>query len=127
MEQHAGRSLDWFFRQWIYEPGFPAYDVAWSWDEPSKRLRLRVRQTQAGATFRMPLDVEFKNGDAVRRETVEIKRARTELRLQARKQAAVGRRRPRRVGLEVADPAGNEVERLERRLRRADEQENEKA
>ena len=71
MELHSGRQLDWFFRQWIYEPGFPAYDAAWSWDEPQKRLRLRLRQTQAGAPFRMPLDVEFKTGDAVRREVVE--------------------------------------------------------
>jgi aminopeptidase N len=76
MELRAGRPLEWFFRQWIYEPGFPAYDAAWSWDEPSKRLRLRVRQTQAGAPFRMPLDVEFRDGGvaaaASRRETVEV-------------------------------------------------------
>jgi aminopeptidase N len=74
MELRAGRPLDWFFRQWIYEPGFPAYDASWAWDEQSKRLRLRVRQTQAGATFRMPLDVEFReDGDgAARRETVEV-------------------------------------------------------
>ncbi|HEX8352125.1 MAG TPA: M1 family aminopeptidase, partial [Pyrinomonadaceae bacterium] len=72
MELHAGRPLDWFFRQWIYEPGFPAYDAAWRWDEPSKRLRLRVRQTQGGAPFRMPLDVEFRGGDSSRRETVEV-------------------------------------------------------
>ncbi|MET0621547.1 MAG: M1 family aminopeptidase [Pyrinomonadaceae bacterium] len=73
MERHAGRSLEWFFRQWIYEPGFPVYDAAWSWDEPSKRLRLRVRQTQAGAPFRVPLDVEFRDaGAAPRRETIEV-------------------------------------------------------
>jgi aminopeptidase N len=72
MELRSGQKLDWFFRQWIYEPGFPAYDAAWSWDEPSKRLRLRVRQTQAGATFRMPLDVEFKQGGGARREVVEV-------------------------------------------------------
>ncbi|HEX7956455.1 MAG TPA: M1 family aminopeptidase [Pyrinomonadaceae bacterium] len=73
MELRAGRPLDWFFRQWIYEPGFPAYEAAWRWDERAKTLRLRVRQTQAGATFRMPLDVEFRDGDAARRETVEVK------------------------------------------------------
>ena len=72
MELHAGRPLDWFFRQWIYEPGFPAFDAAWSWDEPSKRLRLKVRQTQPGGLFRMPLDVELKTGDAARREVVEV-------------------------------------------------------
>ncbi len=74
MERHAGRPLEWFFRQWIYEPGFPVYDAAWSWDEPSKRLRLRVRQTQRGAPFRVPLDVEFRDGPAAtpRRETIEV-------------------------------------------------------
>ena len=72
MELHSGQRLDWFFRQWIYEPGFPAYDAAWSWDESLKRLRLRVRQTQAGAAFRMPLDVEFKQGGVARREVVEV-------------------------------------------------------
>lgn len=72
MEGHAGRPLDWFFREWIYEPGFPAYDAAWHWDEASKRLRLRVRQTQAGTPFRMPLEVEFKHGDETRREIVEV-------------------------------------------------------
>ena len=72
MELHHGQPLDWFFRQWIYEPGFPAYDAAWRWDEPSKRLLLKVRQAQAGAPFRMPLDVEFREGDDTRREVVEV-------------------------------------------------------
>ena len=74
MELHAGRPLDWFFRQWIYEPGFPAYDAAWRWDETAKRLTLRVRQTQPGAPFRMPLDVEFREGEDARREVVEVSR-----------------------------------------------------
>jgi aminopeptidase N len=72
MELRAGRPLDWFFRQWIYEPGFPAYDATWKWDEPSKRLTLKVRQTQASGLFRMPLDVEFVDGDDTRREVVEV-------------------------------------------------------
>jgi aminopeptidase N len=72
MERHAGRPLEWFFRQWIYEPGFPALDAAWHWDARAKRLRLRVRQTQAGATFRVPLAVEFDEGRAPRRESVEL-------------------------------------------------------
>src|SRR5215207_9783307 len=72
MELHHGRPLDWFFRQWIYEPGFPAYDAAWRWDDSAKRLTLKVRQTQAGAVFRMPLDVEFRDGGESRREVVEV-------------------------------------------------------
>jgi aminopeptidase N len=72
MERHAGRPLGWFFRQWIYEPGFPAFDAAWRWDESAKRLRLRLRQTQRGAAFRVPLAVEFDEGGAPRRESVEV-------------------------------------------------------
>jgi aminopeptidase N len=73
MELRAGRPLDWFFREWIYEPGYPIYDAAWHWDESRKQLHLRIRQTQKGAAFRMPLDVEFESGDAApRRETVEM-------------------------------------------------------
>jgi aminopeptidase N len=72
MERHAGRPLDWFFRQWIYEPGFPTLDAAWHWDADAKRLRLRIRQTQTGANFRLPLEVEFDEGGAPRRESVEM-------------------------------------------------------
>ncbi|HEX8559365.1 MAG TPA: M1 family aminopeptidase [Pyrinomonadaceae bacterium] len=74
LELRAGRDLGWFFRQWIYEPGFPALEASWGWDEAAKRLRLRVRQTQAGPAFRLPLDVEFADADggAPRRETVEV-------------------------------------------------------
>jgi aminopeptidase N len=72
MELHYGRPLDWFFRQWIYEPGFPAYDVTWKWDEPSKQVTIKVRQTQAGTIFRMPLEVEFTMSDDSRREFESI-------------------------------------------------------
>ena len=72
MELRSGPTHEWFFHESIYEPAFPAYEPPWHWDEQSKHLRLRVRQTQKGATFRMPLDVEFRTGDAARRETVEV-------------------------------------------------------
>ncbi|MFL6256284.1 MAG: M1 family aminopeptidase [Pyrinomonadaceae bacterium] len=72
MERHAGRPLDWFFQEWIFEPGFPAYDASWRWDESAHLVRLTVRQTQTGNLFRMPLDVEFKNGDETHREVVEV-------------------------------------------------------
>ena len=74
MELHAGRPLDWFFRQWIYEPGHPVYDAAWRWDAPAKTLRLRVTQRQPSTLFRMPLTVEFKTGDDATRETIEVGR-----------------------------------------------------
>jgi aminopeptidase N len=72
LELRSGRQLEWFFREWLQEPGFPAYEASWRWDERSKSLRLRVRQTQKGAPFRMPLDVELRVGGETRRQTIEV-------------------------------------------------------
>jgi aminopeptidase N len=72
MEFHSGQRLDWFFRQWIYQGGHPVYDASWSWDDVSKQLHLRVRQTQPGPLFRVPLDVEIQTGATAKRELVEV-------------------------------------------------------
>ncbi|MFP5261130.1 MAG: M1 family aminopeptidase [Blastocatellia bacterium] len=72
MEFHAGRPLDWFFKEWFYEPGYPIYDATWRWDEGAKQLRLRVTQRQEKTLFRMPLDVEIRLGDTSRREVVQV-------------------------------------------------------
>ncbi|MBO0858138.1 MAG: M1 family peptidase [Chloracidobacterium sp.] len=70
MEFHYGRPLDWFFKQWIFEPGYPVYDASWSWNEAAKELKLRIAQKQSPTLFSMPLDVEFKIGGATRREII---------------------------------------------------------
>lgn len=72
MEFHAGRSLDWFFHQWIYEPGYPVYDATWQWDESGKAVRLHVVQKQPQTVFRMPLDVEISVAGKNRRESIEV-------------------------------------------------------
>ena len=72
MEYHAGRSLDWFFQEWIYGPGYPIYDASWRWDEGAKQLRLRVAQKQEKQLFRMPLDVEIEQAGETRREVVQV-------------------------------------------------------
>ncbi|MFN7947568.1 MAG: M1 family aminopeptidase [Blastocatellia bacterium] len=72
MEFHYGQPLDWFFRQWIYEPGWPVYDAVWKWDESAKELRLRVAQKQSPTIFRMPLDVEISTGNRSQREVIQV-------------------------------------------------------
>lgn len=60
-EREYGRSLGWFFRQWVYGAGRPEYEFRWdvSKNGGKRRLRLTVNQVQTSAgLFEMPLDVE---------------------------------------------------------------------
>jgi aminopeptidase N len=71
-EDASGRSLGWFFDQWVYGSGHPEFDVKYRWDEDGGVCRLLVRQTQKveGDThlFRMPLLVAF--GQPARKQPV---------------------------------------------------------
>ncbi len=56
MEKASGKKLDWFFRQWLYQPGFP--ELVWEsrYDAGKRQLVLDVRQIQqSGALFTLPL------------------------------------------------------------------------
>ena len=72
MEHHYGQPLDWFFKQWIYEPGYPQLDAVWQWNESAKELTLHIEQTQAQTVFRLPLDIEFKLVKTAQRETINL-------------------------------------------------------
>lgn len=78
-ERAYGKSLDWFFKEWIYGTGRPALQRAWK--QSANRLELTIDQTQTGQVFTMPVDVavETTAGDSTRRvwlrhrhETVEL-------------------------------------------------------
>ncbi len=61
MEGAAGRSLDEFFRQWLWQPGYPRLDVRWRFEAADHRVRLEITQSQpeAWGIFRIPgLEVE---------------------------------------------------------------------
>ncbi len=65
MERAAGRQLGWFFRQWLYQAGYPQLDVAVSVDSAAGRAMLTVRQAQPAdwGLFRLPrVEVEFVAG-----------------------------------------------------------------
>ncbi|MBT6797884.1 MAG: M1 family metallopeptidase, partial [Candidatus Marinimicrobia bacterium] len=46
IEETTGQNMDWFFKQWIYEPGFPEYNVTWKYNQRNKSVKLTVKQTQ---------------------------------------------------------------------------------
>jgi aminopeptidase N len=83
MERAAGRDLRWFFRQWLYQPGYPRLDVTWQADAAGRRVTLRVRQAQSAAwgRFRLPrVAVRFAaaGGGAVGDRTIALDPARAE-------------------------------------------------
>jgi aminopeptidase N len=54
MSEAAGRDLEWYFRQWLTQPGYPVLAVTWR--HSGSRLTLDIRQTQTPAwgTYRLP-------------------------------------------------------------------------
>lgn len=76
-EQLAHRRLDWFFREWIYGTGAPAYRLAWTVrragageDGRGFVVDLTVNQAQDGQTFVMPLDIALQTAGGTRLEAV---------------------------------------------------------
>jgi aminopeptidase N len=66
MEEVSGRSLGWFFEQWLLQPGYPRLSVGWSYR--GGRLVLEVRQVQekrwGSFALRLPVRLEFEAGGA---------------------------------------------------------------
>jgi len=87
MEEVSERDLEWFFQQWIYEPGFPEFEVESEWiPNPPGRggsLELTIRQIQPEKwpTFRVEMEVELGNGSQTQRQTIQISERETKVRL----------------------------------------------
>ena len=57
MESAGGVPLETFFRQWLYQPGWPQYRATWEWNGETGSLDLTIRQEQTTGLFDMPLAV----------------------------------------------------------------------
>ncbi len=80
LETASGRDLGWFFRQWLYEPGFPRIRVAWRWVAGESAAQVSVQQVQSAAwpTFRFPLVLELATaGGPLRRDVMVTAREQT--------------------------------------------------
>jgi aminopeptidase N len=83
----TGESLPWFWSQWIYSAGYPAFAVTATYDSSARALTLQVRQTQTDTAtadstglrfavplaFRAPVAVRVGTAadDVVRRVTID--------------------------------------------------------
>src|SRR5436305_393985 len=45
-EEVTGHSLAQFFQQWVYQGGYPAFEVNYSWDGEHSMAKLKIKQTQ---------------------------------------------------------------------------------
>ena len=57
MERASGAPLSWFFDQWLTRPGMPALRGDWRYDAATKQVHVEIVQVQAGATYRIPLEI----------------------------------------------------------------------
>ena len=62
-EEVTGHSLAQFFQQWVYQGGYPAFEVNYSWDGEHSIARLKIKQTQQvndlTPCFVTPIDLTF--------------------------------------------------------------------
>lgn len=58
MEAASGKSLEWFFTQWMRRPGYAELDVTWRWDAPRKSLFLTVTQGRRFPPYALRFDVD---------------------------------------------------------------------
>jgi len=68
----SGQSLEWFFDQWVRQPGHPELESLWEIDDEGMLLlTVNQLQTTEWPSFRFPLDVEIAGGP-VHRERLEV-------------------------------------------------------
>jgi aminopeptidase N len=58
-EAEYGKSLEWFFHEWVYSEGEPAYEYIDVKSGSGQRVDLSIVQTQPGFAYEMPLEVRF--------------------------------------------------------------------
>lgn len=78
MERVSGRDLGWFFRQWMYQTGYPKLRVRQRYDRRKRTLTLDLQQTQtvrktAPEAFILPLEVLIKTRTGERLEKISLK------------------------------------------------------
>jgi aminopeptidase N len=59
METESGISLQDFFRQWLYQPGWPDLQVNWRWDASTQEAVIIFHQIQKTGLFDMPVQIAF--------------------------------------------------------------------
>ena len=62
IEVVTGKNLNWFFNEWVYNAGYPEYEVSWSYNHRRSRISLHVKQPNDSRLFKMPISIIIDNG-----------------------------------------------------------------
>ena len=57
-EDISDQNLELFFQQWIYEEGYPKYEMSW-WQDGNATYKVKIDQIQSSGLFSMPIDLNF--------------------------------------------------------------------
>jgi aminopeptidase N len=68
MEAASGRTLGWFFDQWLRKPGWAELRTSWAWDAAAGRATLLVEQGERFGPYELllPIEVETARGERLR-------------------------------------------------------------
>ncbi len=76
IEEATGRNLQYFFEQWVYKAGYPAFKLKNEWDEANRTVKFSVAQTQEtnleNPLFTLPVEIAFVLPGG-QRETFKVK------------------------------------------------------
>ncbi|MFX0064883.1 MAG: M1 family aminopeptidase [Candidatus Hermodarchaeota archaeon] len=79
LEDHSGLSLQEFFEQWLYSPGYPKLKASFKYDDKSQLCSLKIEQTQVDekkniGIFKFPLEIMWETKDGkFERTTFQVK------------------------------------------------------
>jgi aminopeptidase N len=80
-ETVSGQNLEYFFYQWLYQPGFPKLKVDWK-QKTNNELNFKISQVQKNYLFTFPLEIEIQisSGNKIVK-TTEINDWKTEIKI----------------------------------------------
>lgn len=73
-EEESGQDLTWFFDQWIYQAGYPDFDISWDYDKDGANTytaSLEIKQQQwATFQFKAPIEIAFETSTGLVMDTL---------------------------------------------------------
>lgn len=70
LESASGKKLGDFFERWVYEAGYPKYEMKWRWVPKTRSVSVELTQVQSGKPFSDPVEVAINTSSGQIREVL---------------------------------------------------------